>query len=232
VREARDNAEVSGLSVDDIANHYARLIARLRTRPVVIGHSIGGLIAQNLLARDLAVAAVAFDPVRVNRVLPLSLAQMVSDSPELSNPANRNRAVRLTPEQFQRGFGNAVSLAESTQLFRDWAVPAPGRPLFEPAFTRFFREWSPAADIHPPRNPLLLVSTRDDGRNRGTPDAASLSSFRKYRHSTATTDLIELPHKGNTLVIDSGWSEVAELSLRWLADQLLGAPSRPLQLTG
>jgi pimeloyl-ACP methyl ester carboxylesterase len=222
VCRARDHADdIARQSIEDVADHYARLISGLSSKPIVIGHSVGGLVAQNLLARDLAIAAVAIDPVQVNRVLPLTIAQLVSNDPVLSNPANKNRAISLTPQQFQRGFGNAISEFESDQLYERWNVPAPGKPLFETAFANFFRSWSPRADINAPRGPLLLISGGDSCWNRATPDAIIRSSFRKYRHSLAITELLEFRHKGNTLVIDSGWSEVADSSLNWLAEHEL-----------
>jgi len=50
--------------------------------------------------------------------------------PVLGNPANRNRAVPLTYEQFRYGFANAVSEEEAHQLYEEFAVPTPGKPLF------------------------------------------------------------------------------------------------------
>jgi len=56
-----------------------------------------------------------------------------SASPVLKNPANRNRAVPLTYDQFRFGFANAVSEDEAKELYHTFAVPASGEPLFQAA---------------------------------------------------------------------------------------------------
>ena len=114
------------------------------TKPIVIGHSFGGLIAQKLLAEGLAVAAVAIDPGQIKGVKPLPFAQLRSGLPVLSRPGNKKRAVSLTKKQFRYGFGNAVTEQESGELFEQWAIPGPGKPLFE-ASAANFKKASPAA---------------------------------------------------------------------------------------
>ena len=52
-----------GYGVGEIADHIAESIKTLKQKPILIGHSFGGLLVQNLLGRDLAAAAVAIDPL-------------------------------------------------------------------------------------------------------------------------------------------------------------------------
>ena len=103
----------------------------------MIGHSFGGLIAQKLLSGGAAAAAVAIDPGQIKGVKPLPLAQLRSGLPVLSRPGNRKRAVALTPKQFRYGFGNAISESEYGDLFDQWAIPGPGKPLFEASAANF-----------------------------------------------------------------------------------------------
>jgi non-heme chloroperoxidase len=82
----------------------------------VIGHSFGGLLTQILAGRGLSAVSVAIDPAPFRGVLPLPISALKSGSPVLHNPANRNRAVPLTYEQFRYAFANAVSEDEAHQL--------------------------------------------------------------------------------------------------------------------
>src|SRR5207253_5144659 len=100
---------------------------------VVIGHSFRGLLVQMLAGRGLSAATVAIDPAPFRGVLPLPFSALKSASPVLGNPANRNRAVPLTFEQFRYGFANAVSEDEAKELYETFAVPASGAPLFQAA---------------------------------------------------------------------------------------------------
>src|SRR6266704_6805357 len=129
----RDPSHVAGKGIDDVADHYARIIRGLEAPPVVIGHSFGGLIAQRLLGQDLAAAAVAIDAAPMKGVIYLPPSALRVAGIALRNPSNRNRAVSLTPQQFRYGFGNALPAQESADLYERWAIPSPGRPLFEAA---------------------------------------------------------------------------------------------------
>ncbi|MBV9919666.1 MAG: alpha/beta hydrolase, partial [Pseudonocardia sp.] len=121
VEEARAKPDaVAGLGIEDVADHYAGVIADLPEPPVIIGHSFGGLIAQKLLGRNLGAAAVAIDPAQIRGVLVLPPAQLRASGPVLGNPANAKRAVSLSAKQFRYGFGNAVSRDESDVLHERW----------------------------------------------------------------------------------------------------------------
>jgi non-heme chloroperoxidase len=110
VQEAKADPDVfAGKSIGDVANHIEDVIRQLDKKPAVVGHSFGGLLAQIIAGRGLAAATVAVDPAPFRGVLPLPISALRSASPVLANPANRNRAVPLTFEQFRYGFANAVS---------------------------------------------------------------------------------------------------------------------------
>src|SRR5207302_3593239 len=134
VQEAKAHPEVfANKSVGQVADHFDEVIGRLTTKPAVIGHSFGGLLTQILAGRGLSAASVAIDPAPFRGVLPLPISSLKSASPVLGNPANRNRAVPLTYEQFRYAFANAVSEDEAKELYETYAVPASGAPLFQAA---------------------------------------------------------------------------------------------------
>jgi non-heme chloroperoxidase len=91
----------------------------------VIGHSFGRLLTQILAGRGLAKVSVVVARPPFRAVLPLPISALRSGSPVLCNPANRNRVVPLTYEQFRSAF-NAVSEDEAHQLYEEFAVPTEG----------------------------------------------------------------------------------------------------------
>jgi len=205
---------VAGKGIDDVVEHYARIIADLDSPPIVIGHSFGGLIAQRLLGQDLAAAAVAIDPAPAKGVYYLPPSALRVASIALRRPANRNLAVALTPEQFRYGFGNAIAEQESAELYDRWAIPSPGKPLFEDALANFTPS-SPAKvnTGNKTRGPLLITA---GGKDHTVPHAISTATRRLYHKSPAVTDLKEFPDRGHSLTIDHGWREVAQEALDWL----------------
>jgi non-heme chloroperoxidase len=217
VEESRRNARaVAGYGIGDVVGHYARIIDALGAKPIVVGHSFGGLIAQRLLAQELAAAAVAIDPAPIKGVVFLPPSALRVASIALRNPANRKRAVALTEKQFRYGFGNAVPEAESRDLFERWAVPSPGKPLFEAASANLSRSSPAKVDTrNASRGPLLITG---GGKDRTVPNAISKATVKLYGKSPAVTDYHEFPDRGHSLVIDGGWTEIADVALAWLKE--------------
>jgi alpha-beta hydrolase superfamily lysophospholipase len=215
VAEARENPDaVANLTIDDVTDHYAEIIAGLDEAPVIIGHSFGGLFAEKLLGQGIGAAAVAIDPAQIKGVLPLPLAQLRSAFPALGNPANLHRSVSLTEEEFRYGFGNAISAEESAALYEKWAVPSPARPLFQAATANFTLHSQAKVETgNNDRGPLLLISGTAD---HTVPDVVTRSTLKQYRHSTALTELRQFEGRGHSLTIDSNWRDVAEAVLGWL----------------
>jgi pimeloyl-ACP methyl ester carboxylesterase len=216
VEEARRHPDVvANTSIDDAAAHFAKIIDSLDTSPVIVGHSFGGLIAEKLLGQGTGAAAVAIDPAQIKGVLPLPLAQLRSALPALGNPANLRKSVSLTREQFRFGFGNALPAEESDALFEKWAIPAPARPLFQAAAANFsLHSEAKVATGNPDRGPLLLISGTAD---HTVPDVTTRSTLKQYRNSAAVTELRQFEGRGHSLTIDSGWRDVADAIVAWLA---------------
>lgn len=215
VAEAREQPDaVANLGIDEVTEHYAKIIEGLAQPPVIVGHSFGGLFAEKLLGEGYGAAAVAIDPAQIKGVLPLPLAQLRSGLPALGNPANLHKAVSLTRAEFRFGFGNAVPEAESDELYERWTIPSPAKPLFQAAVANFALH-SPAKvnTDNTERGPLLLVSGTAD---HTVPDVVTRSTLKQYRDSTAVTELKQFEGRGHSLTIDSGWNTVADAVLDWL----------------
>jgi non-heme chloroperoxidase len=215
VEQANAKPEVfAHKSVGQVADHFAEVIGELDKKPAVVGHSFGGLLTQIIAGRGLSAASVAVDPAPFRGVLPLPISALKSAKPVLGNPANRNRAVPLTYEQFRFGFANAVSEEEAKELYSTFAVPASGLPLFQAA-TANLNPWTEAKvnSKNPDRGPLLIVNGEKDNT---VPLAVAKASFNKQKRNKGVTEFVEIPNRGHGLTIDSGWREVADKALEFV----------------
>ena len=99
----RDPSALNGLGLAEIVAHYEDIVRGLDRPPVIMGHSLGGLVTELLLDRGLGAAGVAISPAPVKGVLRVPPALLRSIFPVLRNPANRNRTVKLTLKHFHYG---------------------------------------------------------------------------------------------------------------------------------
>jgi non-heme chloroperoxidase len=215
VEDAHANPDAfANKTVGQAADHFDAVIRKLRRRPVLVGHSFGGMLAQLLAGRGLAAATVAIDPAPFRGVLPLPLSALRSAWPVLGNPANRHRAVPLSFEQFRYAFANAVGEAEARELYETFAVPAPGAPIFQAAAANF-NPWTEAQveTGQAQRGPLLIVSGEMD---HTVPRAVAHAAYTQQMRNPAVTEFVEMPGRGHALTIDGGWREVADTALAFV----------------
>ena len=215
VAEANQNPKVfAGKSIKDVADHFDDVIRGLTTKPAIVGHSFGGLLTQILAGRGLSAASVAIDPAPFRGVLPLPISALRASAPVLTNPLNRNRAVPLTYEQFRYAFANAVSEDEAHELYDTFAVPAPGEPLFQAASANL-NPWTEAKvdSKNPDRGPLLIL---DGELDHTVPWSIANASYNRQKRNAGVTEIAKVAGRGHALTIDSGWRDVADLSLAFI----------------
>src|SRR3979411_982706 len=88
VEEANAHPEVfAGKTVGQVADHFAEVIRSLDRRPVVIGHSFGGLLAQMLAGRGLSAATVAIDAASFRGVLALPISAPTARAADIRTAA-------------------------------------------------------------------------------------------------------------------------------------------------
>jgi pimeloyl-ACP methyl ester carboxylesterase len=135
-------------------------------------------------------------------------------------PLNFWRAVSLTEQQFRFSFTNAVSDRESKELYAKYAMPAPGRPFFEAATATLNPNAATKVNVaNETRGPLLLISGANDNTAPSVMVKSALNLY--HRKSKAVTEFKEFSDRGHSLVLDSGWRELAEYSLGWLRSKNL-----------
>jgi non-heme chloroperoxidase len=213
--QANADPEVfAGKSIGQVADHFAAIVGSLARKPAIIGHSFGGLLAQILAGRSLAAVSVAIDPAPFRGVLPLPMSALRSASAALGNPANRQRAVPLTYDQFRYAFANAVSEDDAKRLYETFAVPAPGLPVFQAAAANF-NPWTEAKvdTDNPDRGPLLLISGEKD---HTVPWAVTNAAYKRQQRNKNVTEIVEIPRRGHSLTIDDGWRDVAGAALAFV----------------
>ncbi len=213
VEECRSNSQaIANRGVVEVTDSYAKVIASLSEPPIVIGHSFGGLIAQVILSRGIAAAAIAIDPAPMKGVWQLPFSALKASLPVLGNPFNFKKAFSLSFNQFRYGFANALPEEEAKELYNRWTIPAPCRPLFQAAFATIAGNETKVDTANSSRGPLLITGGEKD---HIAPPVLGKASVKKY-NSSLVTDFKLFEDRGHSLIVDHGWKEVAEYSLNWI----------------
>jgi pimeloyl-ACP methyl ester carboxylesterase len=208
----RDPTPLTQLGVTKIADHYERIIRELDSPPIVMGHSMGGMITQLLVDRGLASAAVGVAAATVKGVPDLPLSTLRVSFPVLRNPFGRGKATGLSPKQFHYAFCNTMSRAESDQVYERYYVPAANRVLFEVGLANVTPKAPTKVDFtRSDRAPLLFAAF---GEDHVVPAKASRHNAEKYRKSNAVTEFKEFPGRPH-FPGAPGWEEVADYALDW-----------------
>jgi pimeloyl-ACP methyl ester carboxylesterase len=208
-----DTSAFEALGVAEVVDHYDGIIREQDAPPIVMGHSFGGAVTQLLLDRGLGVAGVAIDTAPVRGIFTLPLSELRVGNVALKNPANRHRAVALSPEQFHYAFTNTLSEDDSLKMYERYAVPGPGRPLFQASLANFNPHATTKVDFHnDERAPLLLIA---GGKDHTAPAAVTRANAKLQSKSKAITAFKEFPERPHFTLGVEGWEEVADYALEW-----------------
>ena len=207
-----DPGIVGGLGIQEITDHHQRFIESLDESPVIIGHSVGGLVTQLLLDRGAGRAGVAVHPGQTKRVYGLPPKQLKAAWPALGNPFNLNKGIPLTAKQFHWGFANALTEADALKAWQTFHVPAPARPLFQAGLANFTPRAVTKVDYHKQnRAPLLLLS---GGLDRTVPSSVVKENARRYK--TGIVELKNYPDRSHFTVGEPGWEHVLDYAITWV----------------
>jgi len=217
VADIRSNPDaLKGIGLKQIADHYEAIIRGLDEKPIIMGHSFGGLLTQMLADRGLGVAYVGVTPGQPAGITTLPPSTLRTGLPILSNPFNKNGASPISKGHFHFTFGNDLSRAESDAIWQTSAVNSYNRVFFE-GVAGAFNEKNGVSHVdysRADRAPLLIITGEID---HVVPPAIGKAIVAKYAKSgsPATVDYKEFPGRTHRIVSQKGWEEVAEYALTW-----------------
>ncbi|AZN41653.1 alpha/beta hydrolase [Paenibacillus albus] len=218
IEELRKNPspELGKLGLAEIVNHYVRILRTLPEKPILIGHSFGGLIVQLLMDRNLGAAGIAIDPAASKGINP-GAYKSASKSVSSILLMPWKRTAKLTFEQFQYAFVNNMAAGEQKEAF-GYSVPETSKIFFQSALAAL----NPASPFainfkNGNRGPLLIIAGEDD---HIVPAVMVKNNFRLYdQNSGAATSFVEFPKRTHWIIAEQGYQEVAEYMVGWIHNQ-------------
>lgn len=215
---ARPPEVLRTLTLGEVVAAHRTFIATLDAKPIVIGHSMGGLIAQQLLNADLAAAAVAIDPAPPRGIFVASWSFLRANLPVI-NPLAGSKPFQFSLKRFHYAFCNTLTLDETRPIFDAYVVPEARNVARGPTGP------DGALDFARPHAPLLIIAGE---RDHIVPWRLNRKNFRAYRHAGSTRAFHVMPGRDHFLCGQHDWREVAEVAHRFLQDHVPRAlPAAP-----
>jgi pimeloyl-ACP methyl ester carboxylesterase len=196
--------ELGKLSLNGVVQTYTEFIESLPEKPILIGHSMGGLIVQLLLQKNLATAGVAIDSAPPMGVLTPKWSFLRSNFPHITPFVSLDNPVRMSFRRFQYTFVNGLPLAEQEAAYDRYVVPESRRIPRESLTARI--------DFNKPHPPLLLIAGSNDHL---IPASLSRTIYKRYKSSPSVTFFKEFPGRTHYIIGQKNWEEVANYILSW-----------------
>jgi pimeloyl-ACP methyl ester carboxylesterase len=204
---AHSDPELGRLTLNDVVAHVGSTVAALAQKPIVIGHSTGGLVAQILVNRDAVAAGVAIDSAPPESVFTAKWSFLRAHG-SLTGPfADPRRPKTMTFEEFQYAFANMLPIEAQRAAFDRYVVPG-SRMLARRARGAVAR-----IDFAKPHPPLLVTAGVQD---RVFPASLNFNNFARYRQRGAITDFRAFDGRDHLVIAEPGWEEVADFVANWL----------------
>lgn len=206
---AAPDPHLGSTSLLDYVAALERQISQLDHTPILIGHSMGGLLAQMLASRGLAKAVVLLAPAAPAGIIALtpsvirSFWSITTDWGFWRKPTRQTFAeavysmLHLLPPALQR---------DTYERF----VHESGRATFEIGLWPFDATRASRVDERQLSCPMLIIAGSED---RITPASVIRRVAHKYR---AVATYLELPNHAHWLVAEPGWEQVVAAILSWL----------------
>lgn len=203
----------------EITDHYDRIIRQLPEQPILIGHSLGGVIVQQLLARGLGVAGVAINPAPTPGV-PLGPQAIVSALPVLGDLLSFWKVKTMSLDFFRTRFAQTIPTGQAEYAYDRYIVPTPGKAYWTGVIKPMKIDWAGQN-----RAPLLLIG---GGKDLIADASMTDAIYRQQKRAASTTALKIFEDRSHWTLMDDGWETVADLALNWAVDH--ATDRSPVQL--
>ncbi len=206
LRQRYPDPNVASMRLATLIKYFADEVKNLPEKPIVIGHSMGGLIVQLLLQKNLVAAGVAIHPVAPQGVFVFSLSMLKAVWGPLGYFTSVKKSFMMSFKQWQFGFTNGMTLAEQKAGYEQFAIPE-SKLISRDGITKVAH-----VDFKKAHPPLLITSGSDDHL---VPAKLNYANYKKY-NSLSTTNYKEFTGRNHFVLGQPTWQEDAEYIFEWL----------------
>lgn len=194
------------LSLDEIVAKIESVVSAQSEKPIVIGHSVGGLIVQLLSQNNLISGGVCIDSVAPNAMLSFDWG-FFKNSAMITNPLKGNQPFLMDEKGFHESFANTMTIEESNAAYNKYATYDSRNVL------RDCMGSAGHVDLDLPHFPLLFIGGEKD---EIIPPELNEKNAKAYTDKESITAFKEFPDRGHFICGQPGWEEVAGFIYEWI----------------
>jgi len=209
LRLRHPDQEVATIRLAGLLEYYTAYIAKLPERPILIGHSMGGLLVQLLLQRNLAFAGIAIHSLQPKGVFTFKFSFYKAGWGPLGFFTSTKRTYLMSFREWQYAFTNGMPYQEQKEAYYQFLIPE-SKLVVRDAITSVAK-----VDFKKPHVPLLFVSGSID---RFIPASLNYSNYKRYSHNGSITAYKEFPDRNHFVLGQPGWQENAAYISTWIAN--------------
>ncbi len=202
-----NDTDLASLTLDQLVDHYADIVKGFTEKPIVIGHSLGGLITQIIVNRDLAAAGVAIHSVPTLGVFPYEFSFLKGGWKSLGLFTSTKKTYMMSFKDWQYAFVNGMPLEAQKAAYEKYTIPE-SKTVARGGLTRAAK-----VDYTKPHAPLLLTSGSEDTI---IPAHLNVRNYKKYAHNGSVLDYKEFEGRNHFVLGQPIWKEDADYILNWL----------------
>ncbi|MGC4042006.1 MAG: alpha/beta hydrolase [Flavobacterium sp.] len=208
LRKRHPDPDVASIRLNQLVAHYEAAAKSLPEKPIIIGHSIGGLVGQILMQSGVAASVVAIHSVPPQGIFTLNPSFLRAGWGALGFFTSVKKTYMMTFRQWQFAFTNHMPIACQEDGYERFAIPE------SKLVVRDTTTSAAKVDFSKPHVPLLFIAGSAD---HAIPASLNLSNYKRYSHRDSVTDYMVFPDRNHFVLSQPGWQEVALYITAWLS---------------
>jgi len=207
LRKSHPDAEIASNRLSMLTDYFASIAKRFSETPILIGHSIGGLIVQLLLQNGLGSLGIAIHSVPPKGVFTLKFSFLKAGWGPLGFFTSTKKSFLHSFKQWKYAFTNGMTCEEQKESYYKFTIPE-SKLVVRDTITKAAK-----INFENPHAPLLFISGSND---HTIPASLNYSNFRKYKRSNSITDYQEFAGHTHFVLGQSDWKKTVEYALGWI----------------
>jgi pimeloyl-ACP methyl ester carboxylesterase len=208
LRQRHPDADVASQRLINLTAYFNAIVTALPEKPILIGHSMGGLITQLLVQKGLAAGGIAIHSLQPQGIFTFKFSFYKAGWGALGFFTDTQKTYLMSFTEWQYAFTNGMSFDAQKEAYYNLLVPE-SKLLVRDATTSAAK-----VDFARPHVPLLFLSGSDD---RFIPASLNYANYKKYSNSESVTDYKEFPGRNHFVLGQPNWQENADFILNWLS---------------